>query len=851
MKNIMKTVYCKINWLFFCMIFSIKLFSQVPLLGILDDRPVFRPLDTVSVICAREGTISVIDGNGREYQKLPANGIVSFIAGGAAGKQSVLLLSSDGKILSKSSFALQPSTEISDGAKMTDLFKLLKKGIFEKEGRGFGEIKHGDRVYRSFEFWDLDNNNIMNGMQYFMPYGNELTDLLRKIQREDGMIWSFIEAYPGHEGLAAYYETAYMPINFYRKKDDIFLVRQPVDNHSDFNFVLMLYKHWKASGNDDWMKANLPAAIKALNYCYTDSIRWSKKYQLLKRPYCIDSWDFQVNDAYTAPAPVSPTMVVVPGKTKYGIFFGDNTGYFEACNQLANMLAYSGKKHQAAIFSLRGQAVLKNLMALSWNGKYFTHFIEEDSSVKRELGVDEKKQLAQSNMYSLNRGLPHEVNKAIIETYLQLRDNLPAGSPGEWYSIYPPFEKGFDIHNAKWQYMNGGVAGHAIGELAKGAFENGYEKYGADIITRMYELMKKYQDKIWFAYTGSMPAPPAPPVFKPIDIAPFANMNLWDVGNEKYFSWMNGDRKGNDMRGLPVGRQVFNSASFNVIDPQKNDHRAAVAISAADEFPSKIAIPVNDTAGAVYLLHTISDRNPKNIAGTVSFVYSDGTRYSMYLYKGKDITNWWFAELENERSHIAWFGPNPVSARVGVSQTVIDNPHPEKMITALEFAPSLEGGIYALLAVSLADKKLYIPPAAPSFGGPDYWAAANGMAALVEGLAGVRNEGIAFDSVKLSPRWVATGTDSVKVTIRFAASDGYIAYRYWHDKLKKIINVSLTGSGNLVMAHILLPQDVQGVNSIEADGKQLSFTITKIENSQYADFKIKVASVKKINIRYR
>ena len=35
------------------------------------------------------------------------------------------------------------------------------------------------------------------------------------------------------------------------------------------------------------------------------------------------------------------------------------------------------------------------LNALSWNGKYFTHFIDEDSTVVRHLGVDEKSQIAQ------------------------------------------------------------------------------------------------------------------------------------------------------------------------------------------------------------------------------------------------------------------------------------------------------------------------------------------------------------------------------------------------------------------------------------------------------------------------
>ena len=118
-------------------------------------------------------------------------------------------------------------------------------------------------------------------------------------------------------------------------------------------------------------------------------------------------------------------MVIVPGKTKYGIFFGDNTGYYEACNQLAEMFEYAGQKENAAKYRQRAREILNRLNALSWNGKYYTHFIDEDPAVKRNLGVDEKSQIAQGNMYSVNRGLPHDMNVAIINTYLDLKNHLP------------------------------------------------------------------------------------------------------------------------------------------------------------------------------------------------------------------------------------------------------------------------------------------------------------------------------------------------------------------------------------------------------------------------------------------
>lgn len=847
----MKTILLFMAWCLIADLFSAKLLSQnVNKIYITSSCKKVQPLDTINLVCHSAGTISVKDGKGRAYVHMKAMLFNSFNAGGAAGIQTISLIDKNGKTIGYSTFILEAKTDISDGGKMAELFKILYNGMIEEGKKGYNEIKWGDSSYKFYVPWDLDNNNVMNGIQYFVPYGDGLTNLLRQTQRADGMIWSFVATENDGAGSSAYFESAYGSLNFFRKDKDAFFVRQPVDNHSDYNYVNMFYKHWRASGNNEWMKKTLPSAALALDYCYTDSIRWSKRFQLLKRPYCIDSWDFQVNDEYTPAAPISPTMVVVPGKTKYGVFFGDNTGYYEACNQLAEMYDYSHQKEKAAIFRTRGAAILKNLIRLSWNGKYFTHFIDEDPSVKRNLGVDEKTQIAQGNMYSLNRGLPNEINRAIIKTYQQLKENLPIGSEGEWYSIYPPFPKGFSSHNEIWQYMNGGIAGHAIGELARGAYENGYENYGSDIIMRMLALGKKYSNKIWFSYTGSIPLPPAPPVFKPIDITASANMDLWDKGAEKSFAWMNAKGPGNDMRGLPVERQIFKNILFNVIDPAKNQRRSVIAVSVLAGFPRQADVWINDTAGSVYLLHSSSDNVPGNVAGSISFLYADGTESSQYMIKGTQVTNWWFPDLTTERSGVAWYGPNLKSTKVGVCWAVIDNPFPTKKIKKLQFNAPLEGGIYAVLGITLADKPFYIAPKGESFGGPDNWAAANGMAALIEGLAGIKNEGLAFDEVLIAPRWPSAKIDSVNVTVNFPASNGYVAYQYINNTIEKQITIKVTGSGKQVRGHILLPQESLFVSSVTVDGRPLKFSISIVGQSKYLDFELNLPGVHKVIFNY-
>jgi hypothetical protein len=823
--------------------------QEKPQISVLQPFSVVHPLDELVVVCAQGGYITITDGKGVEYLKTQVSGRQNFLAGGAPGLHTARLFNSKGNQAGSTTFKVEARTSISDGGKTSELFNLLYNGMLVYSPSGYEEVTWNGRTYRYFVNWVLDNNNTMRGMKYFSPYSRDLTDLFREKQKPDGMIWSFVQP---DKGDYHYFETAYTYLGYFNRDPGAWFVRQPNENHVEYNFVNMIFQNWKASGDNEWMKSNLDCAARALDFCVTDTLHWSKRFHLLKRPYCIDSWDFQVDDEYTPPAPLSPTMVVIPGKTKYGIFFGDNTGYFEACNQLAEMLDFSGLNDKAEKYRTRGKEILDRLIALSWNGKYFTHFIDEDPNIKRNLGVDEKSQIAQGNMYSLNRGMTHDMNVAIIKTYLDLRKKLPVGSPGEWYAIYPPFEKGFGHHDEKWQYMNGGMAGHAMGEMARGAYENGYETYASGIMDTMLMLIKKYGNRLWFAYTGSIPPPPPEPIFKKIDISNKANMDIWDKGDKGVFTWMDaGQSSGNDMRGLPVGSQSFHNIPFNVIDPAKNLRRAVVAVSTKKGFPVHVEIPVNDSAAAVYLLHSSSDNIPSTVAGAISFVYDDGNVDSRYIFKGKEVTNWWFSSLENEYAGVAWYGPNLRSTKVGVCWAAIDNPHPEKRINKLVFDAPLEGGIYAVLGVTLSNQKHYVRPKGESFGGPDNWAAANGMAALVEGLAGVKNEGLAFDKVNFSPRWTSAGVDSVNVTIQLAASKAYVAYQYHHDTINKIIEIIVTGSGNELHNHILLPQHCQSVASLSVDGQPVRFALSKIENSTYADFNVALPMVHFLKINYK
>lgn len=804
------------------------------------------PLDTISLFCAGACTMEVYDGAGKLYFRKSIQDLGTFIAGGALGTQRVLLLDKGGKGLKQYTYTLDAKSIIDDAGPYRELFDLLYKGMCVYSPDGVESSEFNGKTYKYFVSWVLDNYNTNLGMRYFSPYASGMIDLFSQVQWDDGMIPSNVQ-----RGRPGYYDVAYGPLNYVKRYGDIFFPRQPNENHVEYLFVNLFYKAWQATGDDAWMKSRLQTAERALDYSVQDSLRWSERFQLLKRPYTIDSWDFQVEDQYTPQDALTPTMCVVPGKTKFGVFYGDNTGYAEACRQLALMMRRAGDLRGAEKFEKRADEIMKRLNALAWNGHFFTHYIDEDPTVKRDLGVDEKSQISQFNAYSINRGLTHDQNVAIIKTYLNLRENLPQGSPGEWYSIYPPFEKGFGGHNQKWQYMNGGIAGHAIGELARGAYENGYEAYGSDNLDRLLDLGKKYGkgERIWFAYTGAYPPPPPDPVFTPLNLATVANMDLSDKGGPGVPGWMV-ERSGNDMRNLPVGNQIFEGIPFMITNPSTNSRKAVIGLSKQKGFPIEVSIPVNATAAAVHLLHTVGGIGSEGVAGLVEFIYADGSTRTQYILNGKHLTGWWFPNLKNDYASVAWRGPNGVCNDVGICNAAILNPEPEKKIAKLRIRASEDKGIYVLAGITLADREPYIKPRPESYGGPDNWAAALGMAALVEGLAGITDQDVRFKQVRIAPRWISSKSQQARVTIRYAASDGYAAYRYDHRPGERKILITLTGSGDQALCHFLLPPGIEKAQTVLLNNVQVNFTIGQVEKSVYADLTIPLKGIEVIEIRY-
>jgi hypothetical protein len=281
--------------------------------------------------------------------------------------------------------------------------------------------------------------------------------------------------------------------------------------------------------------------------------------------------------------------------------------------------------------------------------------------------------------------------------------------------------------------------------------------------------------------------------------------------------------------------------------PDSNGVNTAIAVSSVTGCAHSVSVPVQGMAKSVYLLHTGMGNATDNIYATVTFKYADGSAQTRYLIKGRDLSNWVFPSLSNARAGVAWHGPNESYASAGIYWSALDNPVAGKKIDSLIFTAASNESIYILFGLTLSDQLPYEKPKAESFGGPDNWAAATNMQALMEGLAGVTDSTEAFEMPVLSPRWVAANTDSVYVSARLAASGGYVSYRYRHSGKDKRISITATGSGKRIAFHAEIPRNAV---SVLLNGKRIDFKQVQVEQSAYADFNFPLQGVAEVTINY-
>ena len=454
------------------------------------------PFDQVTLAVRAPGydgpaTLRLFDGAGQTEAQIDltlvgGNASATLTAGGALGPHTAaLLINGQAAGIASAAYTLDAQTSVVTGVLRYDSLvsrvqRLLAQDTFRLSLGG--QDIYGYRSPDSPLLWLRDHVYQALGYRYFEPNMTSLLDYFRQAQRADG---SFDDYVGGSDA---------QPVRG----------RMEVEADLEFLYTQGIIQAWQATGDDAWLRAALPAAERGLAYSLSDPKRWDAGFGLIKRPYTIDMWDFELGPLTVSPDGKPSLRHGIDGATRFGIMHGDNTGAAGAMLQLANAYTRLGDNGRAANWRGRAFELMQRLNSVSWNGSFYRHFVP--LSPADVPGVDVTQQLSLSNAYALNRDvLNAEQATSILNTYQQRRRD---GVLAEWYSIDPAFPSGsFGAANGlePGQYVNGGVMPLVGGELARGAFHWGQERYGFDTLDKYNFLLNAYGggSYLWYEPNGT------------------------------------------------------------------------------------------------------------------------------------------------------------------------------------------------------------------------------------------------------------------------------------------------------------------------------------------------------------
>ena len=345
--------------------------------------------------------------------------------------------------------------------------------------------------------WIRDHVHVMKAMRHWEYDLASFLNFIIDTQREDGQFYELIKQYDDYHWKMVN-EDCYVMY----PEDNLSLVRLELEADIEYLVVEGAMYLYRTTGDDEWLEKVLPKLEKGINYITSDDKRWDKEHGLVKRPFTIDTWDFEYdvnNDTASA------LDRRIRKDSMMSVMHGDNSGVYQAMCQLAWLNRRLGKEENAMEWEKRAETLKENMFRYLWNGRFFIHQLHLGHDGADEL---ESERLSLSNAYDINRGVTNlEQSRSIIEEYMRRRETTKYFA--EWFTIDPPYEN--FIGYTPGRYVNGAISPFTAGELAKAAFQNGYEKYGWDIITRFMKLVER-DGQAYFLYdVDSKPQPEGGP----------------------------------------------------------------------------------------------------------------------------------------------------------------------------------------------------------------------------------------------------------------------------------------------------------------------------------------------------
>lgn len=381
-----------------------------------------------------------------------------------------------------------PSIMTTKDSELGEFIYTLRNNVFGDRRLVFID----DKILVCSNNWIRDHVHQMKANRHWEYNLNSFLDFIIDTQREDGQFYELIKQYDD-------VHWSYVNEDCYKlyAEDNLTLVRLELEADVEYLVVEGAMYYYRVTGDNAWLADKLPKLERAINYMTSNEKRWEKEKGLVKRPFTIDTWDFKYG--------FSGANRKIEEDTSMSIMHGDNSGVYQAMHQLAWFNRRLHNEEKALEWEARAEKLRENMFKYLWNGKFFMHQLHLNHEGADNL---ENERLSLSNSYDVNRGVTNvEQSRKIIEEYMARKEK--SGLFAEWFSIDPAYE---DFNGYKFgEYVNGAISPFTAGELAKAAFNNGYEEYGWDIISRFMQIVERDKDVYFLYYPDGTPQPQGGP----------------------------------------------------------------------------------------------------------------------------------------------------------------------------------------------------------------------------------------------------------------------------------------------------------------------------------------------------
>ena len=449
------------------------------------EKKQYKPLEEVELTVGEPASgaetfrLEWFDGLGNLYGKaegrlVAGKGRCSFQAGGFPGMHYVRLFFDEAQTHSRLvNFYLKAETEFATGDSALDaLYPLTREAMLLNRRRY--RLPEGEVV-------GYTTADSMQTLAYWLRdmFYNEGGFLLFEADVKSGYESLFLRQYPDGsfpDGVRADGSTW----------------RMISESDVEYIAVLAAWTTWMVTGDEAWLKRNLPRVERGFHKLTADPLRWDKEVGMVRRAHTCDTWDFSIyqGDTFTAQTPAVAATC-------------DQSGVYAALLCLSQMYEHLGDSARAEEYRKEAAGFRERALSYLWDGEKFQHHLHLAPFSHGEF--PESSQLAMGNTWAMTRGLADgEMSRKIIACYRKRQAQTQARYP--WWSLEPgyPQEMGAFLqtgaHMQTGGYCNGGLMPWAGGCLAQAALENGEERYGARLLLDYAEFFQRAGGELYTWY---------------------------------------------------------------------------------------------------------------------------------------------------------------------------------------------------------------------------------------------------------------------------------------------------------------------------------------------------------------